>query len=152
MIYNIVLISSVQQSEAIIHIYTHTFIVIFFSMMACHRMWNIVPWAISRTLLFIYPIYTSLHLLIPNSQSFLPLHPPVPLGNHRSREHWFLWGSQCCLYQTLDQNLYVWTGERWQHLEVRKLDSSCGFFLASLFVSILFICQILPALRAFQLS
>ena len=31
----------------------------------------------SRTLLFIHPIYNSLHLLIPNAQSFLPPTPPT---------------------------------------------------------------------------
>ena len=38
----------------------------------------------SRTLWFIHSLYTSLHLLIPSSQSnFLPT-PPTPLGNHQS--------------------------------------------------------------------
>ena len=46
--------------------------------MVYHKILNIVPCAISRTLLFIHSIYNSLHLLIPNSQSF----PSSILGNH----------------------------------------------------------------------
>ena len=38
--------------------------------MVYHRICNIVPCAILRTLLCIHPIYTSLHLLFPNFQSF----------------------------------------------------------------------------------
>ena len=106
-------------------LYIHTFFFIFFSVMACHRVWNIAPCGIQQTLLYIYPIYNSLHLLMPNSQSFLPL-PPAPLGNHKSGEHRFLWGSQCCLYQTLDQNLYEQVKSS-SSVKSGNLDSSCGF-------------------------
>ena len=37
----------------------------------------------SRTLLFIYSMYSSLHLLIPKSQS-VPSPVPLSLGNHKS--------------------------------------------------------------------
>ena len=50
------------------------FFFIFFSSMVYHRIFNIVPCAILRTLC-IHPVYISLHLLIPNSQSFP--HPPT---------------------------------------------------------------------------
>ena len=40
-------------------------------MMVYHRILNVVPMLDSRTLLFIHPIYNSLHLLIPNSHSIL---------------------------------------------------------------------------------
>ena len=46
----------------------------FFSMVVYHRILNTVPVLYSRTLLFIHPMYSSWHLLTPNSQSF-PLHP-----------------------------------------------------------------------------
>ena len=81
LVYNVVLISGVQQSDSVIHICTFFFI--FFSVMVHHRILNIVPCAISRTLLFIHSLCNSLHLLIPNSQS-TPLPPPLPLGNHKS--------------------------------------------------------------------
>ena len=52
--------------------------------MIYHRMLNIVHCAIyHRIFLFIHPMYNSLHLLIPDSQSF----PPplcLTLGNHKS--------------------------------------------------------------------
>ena len=57
--------------------------------MVYHRIFVIVSCAIqlpvlySWTLLFIHPIYISLHLLIPNSQS-IPPSPPLPSGNHKS--------------------------------------------------------------------
>ena len=44
--------------------------------MIYHRIVTIVPVLYSRTLFFIHPMYTSLHLLVPYSKSF---HPPPPL-------------------------------------------------------------------------
>ena len=43
-IYNVVLISAVQQNDSVIHI--HTFFLIFFSIMVYHRILNIVPCAL----------------------------------------------------------------------------------------------------------
>ena len=63
------LISAVQQSDSVIHIYTRSF-----------SLWFITGYQIespvlySRTLLFIHYIHNNLHLLIPNSPS-IPLHP-----------------------------------------------------------------------------
>ena len=51
----------------------------FFSIMACQGRLNRVPCALHIRTLFIHPLYNSLHLLIPNSQSI----PPHPLGNHK---------------------------------------------------------------------
>ena len=65
--YNVVLISVVQQSDLVIHV--HTFFLIFFSIMVYHRILNIYPVLYSRTLLFIHPIYNNLRLLTPNFQS-----------------------------------------------------------------------------------
>ena len=46
-----------------------------FSIMVYHKILNIVPCAIQQDLIYtIYLIYTSWHLLIPNSQPF----PPFP--------------------------------------------------------------------------
>jgi len=51
----------------------------FFSIMVCYRMLNIVfPVLYSRTLLFISFVYSSLYLLIPNSW-FIPPDPLSPL-------------------------------------------------------------------------
>ena len=48
LIYNAVLISSLQQSDSVIHIYTHiyTFFFIFFSIMVYQSILNVVPCAI----------------------------------------------------------------------------------------------------------
>ena len=51
------------------------------SIMACHRIWIIVPCVYSRTL-FIHSLYASLPLLIPPSTPSLP-QPTGPLDNHR---------------------------------------------------------------------
>ena len=70
-----------------------------------------------RTLLFIHPIYNSLHLLIPNSQSFLPLllptwHPQVcflsgcglpSMGSHRVRHNWSDLAAVAAPYKTATQ-------------------------------------------------
>ena len=40
------LISTVQQSDSVIHIYTYTFFFIFFSIVVYHRIVNIVPCAV----------------------------------------------------------------------------------------------------------
>ena len=50
----------------------YTFFIIFFSIMVYHRILNIVPCLLSKTLLFIHYIYTSFHPLTPNSH-FDPL-------------------------------------------------------------------------------
>ena len=47
MIYNVVAISAIQQSDSVIHIYTF-FFKIFFSIMVDHRILNIVPYAIQN--------------------------------------------------------------------------------------------------------
>ena len=65
---SLVLISAVQQSNSVA--------LIFFSIRVYHTILNIVPCVYSRTLLFIHPLYKSLHLLIPDSQSI----PPLPLS------------------------------------------------------------------------
>ena len=58
--------------------YIYIFFFIFFSIMVSHRILNIVPCAISRTLLFIHSIRNSLHLRIQSSKSFPPQPPPPP--------------------------------------------------------------------------
>ena len=79
LIYNFVLISAVQQSDSVIDlcIYMHIYVCIyiysiFFPVMAYDRILNRVPHAPQEDL--IYSIYSSSHLLIPNSQS-LPSPP-----------------------------------------------------------------------------
>ena len=56
--------------------YICTLFFIFFSIIVYHRILNIVPCAACRILLFLHPMYNSLHLLIPNSQS----NPPPALS------------------------------------------------------------------------
>ena len=61
-----------------IQLYTYTFFFIFFPLWFITRYWIQFPVLYSRTLLFIHSIYTSLHLLIPKSQS-KPLPPTSSL-------------------------------------------------------------------------
>ena len=65
----LMLISAIQQSNPDIHLYVYSFPWWFIT-----GYWIQFPVLYSRTLLFICPIYSSWHLLTPNSQSF-PLHP-----------------------------------------------------------------------------
>ena len=55
----------------------YTFFLIFFSIMAYHRILNIVPCAIGPCCLFI--VYNSLYLLVPNFQSIPPPPPRQPV-------------------------------------------------------------------------
>ena len=73
LVYNAVLISAVQQNDSAIHTYTSFLIV--FSIMFYSRTLNVVPALHSRTLLCIHPVYTSLHLLTPNSVHPYPSSP-----------------------------------------------------------------------------
>ena len=60
----------------------YTFFFTFFSTMVYHRILNVVLCAYSRTL-FTHSVYTSLHLLAPDSQLILAP-SPLPLGKHKS--------------------------------------------------------------------
>ena len=53
LIYSVILISTIQQSDSVI--YTYTFFFIFFPIMVYHRILNIVPCAIPQDL--VYPLY-----------------------------------------------------------------------------------------------
>ena len=57
---------------------SYTLFFIFFSIMIYRMKFLVLH---SRTLLFVHPIYNSLHLLIPNYQFIPP--PPLSLGNHK---------------------------------------------------------------------
>ena len=65
------LISGIQQSD-FIYIYIYIYFFSYSFPLAYHRILNVVPCATHKTLLFIHSIYSSLQLLISNSQS-LPL-------------------------------------------------------------------------------
>ena len=65
------------------------FFFIFFSIMVYHGMLMQFPVLYRRTLLFIYPIYNNLPLLIPSSHSFPPL-PSLLFGNQKSVPYIFL--------------------------------------------------------------
>lgn len=75
LIYNAMLASDVQQSGSAI--YKHKFFFRFFPATGYYKVLNTVLCAIQRTLLFIYFIYTSKYLLIPNSLVIPPLPPLV---------------------------------------------------------------------------
>ena len=62
--------------------YIYRFFCIFFSGMAYYRILNVVSYDTQQDLVFMYSVYTSLHLPVPNSQSIPP--PAFHLGNHRS--------------------------------------------------------------------
>ena len=70
------LISSVQQSDSVIHIYYFSYS---FPLQFITGYWIQFPVLYTRFLLLIHPTYTSLYLLIPNSQSSPR---PSHLGNH----------------------------------------------------------------------
>ena len=74
------LLSAVQQSDLVIHIYTFFFKLFSTVFLSQDFEYSSLCY---RTLFFIHPICTSLHLLIPNSHS---IHSPAPfpLGNHES--------------------------------------------------------------------
>ena len=63
----------------------YTLFFILFSIMAYHRILNIIPSANQDLVVYpscVFCILCSLHLLIPNSQS-IPASFPLPLGNHK---------------------------------------------------------------------
>ena len=59
LIYNVVLVSGVQQSDSIIYIYRYRYILffIFFSIIGNYKIWNTVPCAIQQVLV-VYLFYT----------------------------------------------------------------------------------------------
>ena len=81
LIYNVALISAIQQSDSVIHLYIFFFI--FFSIVIYHGILIQFFVLYNRALLFIHPIYNSLYLLTSISHSNPPP-PPSPLGNHKS--------------------------------------------------------------------
>ena len=74
------LISAVQQSDSVIHIYI-LFHILFHYGLSQDIEYSSLCYTVGT--LFIHSIYNSLHLLNPNSQSILPS-PLLPLGNHKS--------------------------------------------------------------------
>ena len=70
MIYNVVLVSGYS---TVIHLYIYPLFFRFFSHMVITEYWVESPVLHSRSLLVIYFVYSSLYLLIPNSQFILPL-------------------------------------------------------------------------------
>ena len=74
--YNVMLISAAQQWFS----YTHTYSFLYsFPLWFITGSWILFLVLRSKTFLFIHPIYNSLHLLIPNTESVLPA-PSFPLG------------------------------------------------------------------------
>ena len=92
-------------------LYTYIFFYIFFSIVICQMILNIVLCAVelvhlficlSIGPLFIYPIFNSLPLLIPNSHSFSSP-SPNPLGNQKSVLLHRFWE---CLQKRSDQKAW----------------------------------------------
>ena len=77
LIYNVVLVSGVQQSDSVIHIYVYVYIYIYiyiyiyvlFQIIFPYRLLQEIEFSglYSRSLLIIYFVYNSVYLLIPNS-------------------------------------------------------------------------------------
>ena len=65
LIYNIVLVPGVQQSDSVFHINMYLFRL--FSIIHCYKILNIVPCVYSSSLWLIYFMYGSAYLLIPGS-------------------------------------------------------------------------------------
>ena len=82
--YNVVLIAAVQQSDWVIYRYMHTCLFIFFFIMAYHSIeYSFLCYTVGTVFAHSINIYTSLHLLSPNSRS-IPVLLPLLLGNHPS--------------------------------------------------------------------
>ena len=93
LIYNVVPISAVQQSDPVRNIYTFLFSY-FLPSCSIPRDWIEFPVLYSRTSLLIHSKSNSLHLLTPNSPS-IPFSPPLLLGNHKSAL--YMWGKSKAL-------------------------------------------------------
>ena len=80
LIYHVVLVSGVQESDSVIHIYIYIFFFRYFSIIGYYKILNtlIVPCAMQQVLVVYHSIYNSLHLLVSNSQ-FIPPLLPSPL-------------------------------------------------------------------------
>ena len=123
LIYNVVLISAVQQSDLAIHIYTF-FSPYYLSSCFMQSDWIQFPVLYSRTSFLIYSKYNRLHLLTPNSQS-IPL-PTLSLWQPQvwsPVESWFLNALQIKL-------------ESYYHLLILRSITYLG--LGSLFIIIMY--------------
>ena len=74
LIYNVVLISAIQQRNSVIHVYI-LFPILFHSGLSQDMEHSPLCYTVD---LFVYPFYIHQHLLIPNSQSVLPSLPLYP--------------------------------------------------------------------------
>ena len=84
--YNVVLITDVQPSDSVIHIYIYIciiFYILFHYSLSQDIKYSSLCSRVGPTLLLMHSIYTRLDLLISESHS-CPLPPPHPLGNHHS--------------------------------------------------------------------
>ena len=77
LIYNVVLISAVQQGDSVIHVYIHFLKKYSFPLWFIIGYWTQFLVLYSRTLLFLHCIYNRLHLLIPTSHSIPPPNPSL---------------------------------------------------------------------------
>ena len=57
LIYNVVLVSGVQQNDSVIHMYTYLFFFRFFSIIGYYKILNVVPCAL-QSVLVVYLFYT----------------------------------------------------------------------------------------------
>ena len=83
LVYNVVLVSGVQQSDSVIHAF---FFLRFFFIQVITKCWVVFPVLHSRSLLVIYIIYSNAHVFILSCWFITPLPPPspyFPFGNHK---------------------------------------------------------------------
>ena len=80
LIYNVVLVSHIQQYDSVLHIYLQIFI--FFPIKVYYGILSSLCYIYSRTLLSVYFINSNLYLLAPNS-CFIHSPPPFPFANHK---------------------------------------------------------------------
>lgn len=76
LIYNVVLIFAIRQSDSVIHIPTYSFFKKFSSIMVYYKTLNVFSLLCSRILLFSLSVCSSFYLLTPASHAILLLTPP----------------------------------------------------------------------------
>ena len=106
LVYNVVLVSSVQQNESIIHIHVSTLLESFFPVYVITEHWVEFPVLHSRFLLLIYFIYNSVCILIPIS----PFIPPLPLVTISLKNTFFFFNFGVkCKGQESSDNKYLFS-------------------------------------------
>ena len=107
LIYNVVLISGVQQSESVIYIYMYPCFGGFFSHFSHYRVLSKVSYA-TQLALVVYFIYSSLHMSISASQFILPSYPLVIISLFSTYVILLFFCKQVHLYPFFLYFIYEW--------------------------------------------